>query len=744
MVVRRVAVVPDAVLQEQSALTRATDDRVGPPRPVTPPPVRSRSEFDRKLDAFRPSWLLERLTAENDLPSFVQARLAADAASSSEASGGTAPTPQAPWPSQQSPAPRTTAPAAPAARGTEQGPAPRHRAGAAADLPGPRRPRRHPQDYGRTRAPGAPGAPAAPTLPTAPGTTAPMPPTPPAAGLPAVVGTATPAPGDAGAHTAGAHEDTTGSQAPRVKAASPTAVVEATDADSSPSLPGPNASTAPAAAAGKPTKPTVPGTPEGPDGLRHGGGTEPSSSQVSANPPGWEAAWSLRLASGGRGRGSRRALPQDSAPSTSTTTGVGPSPEEDRAGIAPPPEADSYSPTAHEWPVDPVRSDGDAPLPEPLDAVAEPEQPDGGAVGTSPATTPPTEPEEAAARPQLPQETSPTTPSRSAHPSVPHSPTTLPRTPEGHSGPGTPPPAPPVPTDRAAYAPGPGPSAPGGAPGARHVAGPIGDLIPAVRGLGPTAAGVGDAPPSPARRPVGAPRAALSYAPPHRPVPTSPPSVPAARRPEQDEWELEREAVTSPEHVAGARAEVSVSYPALIAVGGTLPPEELALSRFSGSARTRAAHLWFGAARTRAAQTPHASPPAPVASWSAQGGGGDGPLGSVPSGALPPGPFTGVTPTAFPPGPTGEWATPPPPRAGSGPGGGPGSGGRDVPLDQTPEWAALMDLLAAHRRQRPFGHMDDPAFLDALAGRLHDRVLARIRRELVVDRERNGLLVPRT
>lgn len=52
-------------------------------------------------------------------------------------------------------------------------------------------------------------------------------------------------------------------------------------------------------------------------------------------------------------------------------------------------------------------------------------------------------------------------------------------------------------------------------------------------------------------------------------------------------------------------------------------------------------------------------------------------------------------------------------------------------------------MLDAHRSRRPFGFMDDPAFLDALAGRLHERVLARIRRELIVDRERSGLLIPR-
>ncbi|MFF7738340.1 hypothetical protein [Streptomyces sp. NPDC007984] len=377
------------------------------------------------------------------------------------------------------------------------------------------------------------------------------------------------------------------------------------------------------------TPATASGIPETPDDIR------PST-------PGWETAWSLRLASRAPGRRPRR---------TSATTGDDPSSEEDPADLAPPPEGDSPSLAVHEWPA--------------------PEPP-------------------------------------SAHSPGPGA---LPRTPDDRSRPGE----------------------------ARHVTGPLEDLTP-------------DPAPSPGRRSVDAPPAALSYAPPHRPLPTVPPSVPAVRRPEQGTVAPEPEVVTRAEPPAVARPEVPVPYPVLIAVGGMLPPPEESVIGRSGSARTRAAQLWFGAppARdawfkgppARDARPSPASAPAPLASWSAPGGDGDGPLGSVPSGTLPPGPFTGVPPAAFPPEPSGEWAGPP--RSGAGSGGGSGPAAPGVPLDRTPEWAALMDLLASHRRQRPFGHMDDPAFLDALAGRLHDRVLARIRRELVVDRERNGLLVPRT
>ncbi len=51
-------------------LTQATDEFVGEPRPVTPPPTRS--EFDVMLDAFRPAWMVR---TDADTPTYVQARM---------------------------------------------------------------------------------------------------------------------------------------------------------------------------------------------------------------------------------------------------------------------------------------------------------------------------------------------------------------------------------------------------------------------------------------------------------------------------------------------------------------------------------------------------------------------------------------------------------------------------------------------------------------------------------------------
>ncbi|RSS84205.1 hypothetical protein EF919_38830, partial [Streptomyces sp. WAC02707] len=65
------------------------------------------------------------------------------------------------------------------------------------------------------------------------------------------------------------------------------------------------------------------------------------------------------------------------------------------------------------------------------------------------------------------------------------------------------------------------------------------------------------------------------------------------------------------------------------------------------------------------------------------------------------------------------------------------AGTRGVPLEQTAEWAALLDMLAD--RDRIYARFDDPAVLDALAARLYDRILAHVRQELVVERERHGL-----
>ncbi|MFJ3492944.1 hypothetical protein ACIPPJ_05000 [Streptomyces sp. NPDC086091] len=226
------------------------------------------------------------------------------------------------------------------------------------------------------------------------------------------------------------------------------------------------------------------------------------------------------------------------------------------------------------------------------------------------------------------------------------------------------------------------------------------------------------------------------YAPQHRAVPSPLPPSPGVRR-------TREQPVPTP---AAAERKAFLPYAAPIAVGGALPAEVSAPGR-SLRARARAARLWFGAGEEQrpGAEASHGTrAPGPEATTLLPG------TGQVPAPALAavsapsqaPGPLQVAGWTSAPP-------PPPPPRTGSGSGSGSGGGGgrgggRDIPLDQTPEWAALMDLLASHERQRPFRHLDDPAFLDALAGRLHDRVVARLRRELVVDRERNGLLVPRT
>ncbi|MEU9704467.1 hypothetical protein [Streptomyces sp. NPDC047981] len=85
------------------------------------------------------------------------------------------------------------------------------------------------------------------------------------------------------------------------------------------------------------------------------------------------------------------------------------------------------------------------------------------------------------------------------------------------------------------------------------------------------------------------------------------------------------------------------------------------------------------------------------------------------------------------------------PPAGFAFGGGPpgGTGGRgEGPLDQSAELAALLSALPDSRLT--LAHLlDEPAVLDRLAGRLYDRILAHVRRELVVERERHGLLTPR-
>ncbi|MFE8977717.1 hypothetical protein ACFYM7_30520 [Streptomyces cyaneofuscatus] len=189
--------------------------------------------------------------------------------------------------------------------------------------------------------------------------------------------------------------------------------------------------------------------------------------------------------------------------------------------------------------------------------------------------------------------------------------------------------------------------------------------------------------------------------------------------------------------------------PPAMAVGSELTAQEL-LSGGSETARTRAVDRWFGGPPPALVHVQQigtaghgkdtASPSKPRMSWS-----GD-PAAETASAPESP-PTVGFDSSGW--NPAASWTGAPPPLSGvrhDGSGGGPGSGSYDdvpVPLDRTQEWAALLAMLADHRRSSPLNHLDDPALLDALAARLQERVLAHIRRALVVDRERSGLLVPR-
>ncbi|MFF4934822.1 DUF4157 domain-containing protein [Streptomyces griseofuscus] len=92
---RRLPVLPEtpAERRPRADLTRATAESVGMPRPVTPPPPRS--EFAQRLDAFRPDWL--RAEIESDLPHYVRAR-AADIARSGGPAAAAAAGPAMPRP----------------------------------------------------------------------------------------------------------------------------------------------------------------------------------------------------------------------------------------------------------------------------------------------------------------------------------------------------------------------------------------------------------------------------------------------------------------------------------------------------------------------------------------------------------------------------------------------------------------------------------------------------------------------
>ncbi|MEU9255932.1 hypothetical protein AB0D66_29335 [Streptomyces sp. NPDC048270] len=191
------------------------------------------------------------------------------------------------------------------------------------------------------------------------------------------------------------------------------------------------------------------------------------------------------------------------------------------------------------------------------------------------------------------------------------------------------------------------------------------------------------------------------------------------------------------------------------AVGSDLTVPVTAPAGAALSAQARAGLQWFGGAPTlhhvhmhgqARPATPGSSPAAPLLSDSA------GNVASPQASTAPPyGPIGGDSAGASPHGPgevtfsVGGGADGPGGGFAFGPGGFPPGGEASragIPLDRTPEWAALLDMLADRRSLHAY--LDNPAFLDALAGRLHERILAHIRRELVVDRERHGLLAPRT
>ncbi|WP_411120145.1 hypothetical protein [Streptomyces sp. 058-1L] len=205
-------------------------------------------------------------------------------------------------------------------------------------------------------------------------------------------------------------------------------------------------------------------------------------------------------------------------------------------------------------------------------------------------------------------------------------------------------------------------------------------------------------------------------------------------------------AVGGPVAEAPDRAVPSWTAPQLaMAVGSELTLRELSFDA-PGTALTRAVQRWFRGpssalvhvqrAWAGGAGTGIASPPAPEMSWSGEQATGTATAAGDPLAASLD--STGRSPA-------GSWTASPPPSgaAHGGSGGSTGApGDAPVPLDRTQEWADLLAMLADHRRHNPAAHLDDPALLDALAGRLQERVLAHIRRALVVDRERSGQLAP--
>lgn len=167
-----------------------------------------------------------------------------------------------------------------------------------------------------------------------------------------------------------------------------------------------------------------------------------------------------------------------------------------------------------------------------------------------------------------------------------------------------------------------------------------------------------------------------------------------------------------------------------VAVGDTLRLREETTIASLASARTRAVQRWFGDASP---ELPHVARPGIPA-----------PAPRVPQASGPLSAGTSSTNQGEPPvGHAHDWAGPGTRSPEFGGGGFDGPPFRDdgpVPTARAQAWVEQLALLTDQCRRTTVGYLDDPAFLDALARRLYERVLAHIRRELVVDRERVGLL----
>ncbi|MFJ7063077.1 hypothetical protein ACIQVA_36345 [Streptomyces microflavus] len=860
---RRIPAVPaaDTPATEPPALTRATDEHVGEPRPATAPPVVARSAFDVSLDAFRPAWLLERMaTADDDLPSFVQARRAGAAPPPAVARTVQADAPGGPLPGPSVAAPGLL-PHSPWGPTAAVGGV----AASATALPGRRR--RHPDGYRRTAA-------AAPAEPAAPASFDPVVPASPAdsssPGLPAV-----PTP-DALATAPGA-----GASTPLPDESAPDHVVTVAPGPARHSAPPgkppltplaarrrPAVSEGPAPRAGAPAPRGADPAPRTGDEPRVTVDDTPPTTPAPDAAPGWEAAWSLghardRQHALGTRTGHRPAAPDAVPPSTGRQEREMPS-VPGAAGQEATTSAEEDPAAGDPVPGEAVRCQA-VPGGERLEktddggAVTGAHRPAGPAVPTVPATpTASAVPTDSAISPAPPVPTIPATPSVPAvapAPVVPLASTAVALLPAGPAAPAVhPAPAAPtgetlpvVPVVRAAQA----SRSDGGAPYGPHgpvspprsapaVTGTAAEAVTAPpRGRGHVAVGGSAAVTTPASAQEHG-TAARRAAPPamvHRTprseggvlMPRTPPAASAeaigqdgpggstdavSARPETGDGRQTRAAHTFvapsgpstatvpttpggrepsprralyvvPQYVASPKAgggepgsegradrlrggaaqeanqpvgeslvtAASWDAPApAMAVGSELTAQDLS-SGGPETARTRAVDRWFGApppALVHAQRTGAdghgkdiASRSAPQMSWS-----GDPGIGTVTAPGSPPAvgsDSTGRNPAA-------SWTGAPPLLSGArhdGSGGGPGSGSGPyddvpVPLDRTQEWADLLAMLADHRRQNPLNHLDDPALLDALAARLQERVLAHIRRALVVDRERGGLLAPRS